>query len=348
MDPPSPDHQAGRLHYYRLVTSPNIPTPERVLTEDILGAGWTAQTLELKPDAEGPVVATLVRREPAEGAPLSHRAVLYLHGYIDYFFQAHLGDAWAANGFNFYALDLRKYGRSLRSHQTPNYVTDLAAYDEEIDEAIRIIRAEGHDCVVLMGHSTGGLIASLWADRHRGDRLIDALILNSPWFDLNGSRFEQTVLTRVVSGIGRISPKTVVAKLPDHYARSIHKDADGEWDFDLTWKPFIGFPVRAGWLRTVRRGHAVLNRGLNIDVPVLVATSSLSGNHRKPSPELTNADCVLNVAHMVKAAPGLGSDVTVVQISGGVHDLVLSAPAVRAAFLAEIFSWTKEHVGSRT
>ncbi len=341
------------------MTPPNVPTPTQPAqsavasvddparhADDVLGAGWTAQTIRLKPDREGPVVATLVRRTAQVGAGRSKRAVLYLHGYIDYFFQTHLGDAWAVHGYDFYALDLRKYGRSLRPHQTPNFVTDIAVYDEEIDEALRIIRSEGHDTVVLMGHSTGGLIASLWADRHRGQHLVDALVLNSPWFDLNGSRFEQTILTRVVSGIGRVAPKAVMTKLPDHYAKSIHKDGTGEWDFDLTWKPFNGFPVRAGWLRTIRQGHATLNKGLQIDVPILVCTSASSGDHRRASPDLTQADCVLNVAHMAKGAPGLGRDVTLVTITGGLHDLVLSAPAVREKFLNEVFAWTQEHVPS--
>ena len=41
-----------------------------------------------------------------------------------------------------------------------------------------------HDEVVLVGHSTGGLTASLWADARPGQ--LAALVLNSPWFDLGG------------------------------------------------------------------------------------------------------------------------------------------------------------------
>ena len=51
--------------------------------------GFWALTLALEPDYDGPVSATLIRR------PLRRErecAVLYLHGYVDYFFQAHLAD----------------------------------------------------------------------------------------------------------------------------------------------------------------------------------------------------------------------------------------------------------------
>jgi pimeloyl-ACP methyl ester carboxylesterase len=57
------------------------------------------------------LVATLVRRLPANR---SRTAVLYVHGWNDYFFQTHLADHLTDLGFDFYAVDLRRYGRSLR------------------------------------------------------------------------------------------------------------------------------------------------------------------------------------------------------------------------------------------
>ena len=42
----------------------------------------------------------------------------------------------STRGYDFYALDLRKYGRSLRPHQTPDYVDDLREYFDELDEAL--------------------------------------------------------------------------------------------------------------------------------------------------------------------------------------------------------------------
>ncbi len=83
---------------------------------------------------------------------------LALHGFADYFFQTLAADFWVDRGYDFYALDLRKCGRSIRPHQTPNFVTDLASYFEEIDEAMRLVRdRDGHPHVVLTAHSTGGL-----------------------------------------------------------------------------------------------------------------------------------------------------------------------------------------------
>src|SRR5256714_9463023 len=135
-----------------------------VVEPDILGDAYGRRTLELGTDDEGPVVATLISRPPSRP---TGRAVLYVHGYVDYFFQTHVADFFVDRGIHFYALDLRKYGRSLLPHQTPNFVRDIAEYYPELDEAARIIREEdGHERLLVNAHSTGRLTTAPWA--HRG------------------------------------------------------------------------------------------------------------------------------------------------------------------------------------
>jgi alpha-beta hydrolase superfamily lysophospholipase len=310
--------------------------------EDFLGPGYDVRTLPLRPDDEGQVVATLVRSAVPGG---SRRAVLYVHGFVDYFFQTNLAEAWREAGFDFYALDLRKYGRSIGDHQTPNYVTSLEDYDEELDEAARIIREdEGHDVLVVMGHSTGGLITSLWAHRRRGRGIVDALVLNSPWFDLNASLFQRTLGTAAVHRIGTLKPRTVVGKLGTSYGRYLHRETGGDWDYNLAWKPHGGFPVVAGWLRTIRAGHALLNRGLAIDCPVFVACSDATSNPVREPERISSTDVVLDVEHIAGRAPRLGRHVTLVRIEGGIHDLALSPQPARSRFFAELARWRDAYV----
>src|SRR5690606_1724123 len=214
---------------------------------DLLGPEYTAREIPLRPDSEGEVVATLVSRRAAEPTT---RAVLYVHGYVDYFFQDHLAQFWVDEGYDFYALDLRKYGRSLRAHQTPNFALDLAVYDEELDEAARIIRDdEGHGTLLVMAHSMGGLVTSLWAHRRRDDGVVDALVLNSPWFDHNGPWAERVLAPRVIDVVGSRrarAPLPARLRLPANYGRSVHIDHWGEWDFNADWKPLWGFSTYAG------------------------------------------------------------------------------------------------------
>lgn len=315
---------------------------------DMLGGSWLARTLRLRPDEEGEVVATLV----ADGArPRTERAVLYVHGYVDYFFQTHMADVLADHGYTFYALDLRRYGRSLRAHQTPNYVTRLSDYAEELDTAARIVRDElGHEELVVLGHSTGGLVTALWADaRTRAVAgpgtsttsavQIDALVLNSPWLDLNEPWFSRVVATRLIDVLGPLAPRTPVGGLGTHYGRALHKDTGGEWDYDLTLKPHEGFPARAGWLRAVRRGHAQVARGLDIRCPVLVLTPDASGDPKRWHDAILTTDSVLDVQQTARLAPGLGRDVTLVTVPDAAHDLSLSPEPARSRFFDEVTSW---------
>ena len=301
---------------------------------DLLGGAWEQTTLPLRPDALGeePPVATLVRLR-TDGA---RRAVVYLHGFVDYFFQAHVGAAFAARGYDVYALDLRDYGRAIRPGREPNYTTDLAAYAEEIDAAVRIARRD-HDEVVLLGHSTGGLVAALWADARPG--LVDAVVLNSPWLDLRGSWLERVVLTPVLDVVGRVVPRLTVSHLAVHYGTALHVGSGGEWDYDLAWKPHAGFPVRAGFVRTVRRGQARVARGLAIDAPVLVLASDAAGPDDCWHDALLSTDSVLDPAQMRARAGGLGPDVTFTEIPGGAHDLALSAAPAREAYLRTTLDW---------
>jgi alpha-beta hydrolase superfamily lysophospholipase len=302
------------------------------MTADVLGSEYETRTLPLGGDA----VATLVR---FRAEPTRRGAILYVHGFADYFFQRHVAEFFANRGFDFYGIDLRNYGRSLRPGQLPNYVTDLAQHFEEIDAAVRVIREEdGHQKLTVMGHSTGGLTTSLWAHERRTDGVLDALVLNSPWFDLAEPWILQTVGTSVVKGIGRVAPKLPIKPgLGSVYGESIHCDHHGEWDYDLTWKPLEAFPVYAGWLRAVRQGHAALHGGLDVQVPVLVLRSARSLLHAKRwSAEAMTADTVLDVEHMERWAPNVGRDVTSIAVDGGMHDIFLSAEAVRASALADV------------
>lgn len=305
---------------------------------DVLGGDWVQRTLHLVPDRQGDAVATLVHRRDA-GADPARPAVLYVHGFVDYFFQTHVADALADRGYDLYALDLRDYGRSIRSGREPNDTRSLAVYAEEIDAALRLVRAD-HAHVVLLGHSTGGLIAALWAHHRRGRGLVDAVVLNSPWLAVRGSWFERRVLAPLIDHVlARVAPWLVVSHVGQHYGQALHADGGGEWAYDLMWKPHEGFPVRAGFVRAVRRGQAEVARGLDIDVPVLVLASDASGPDDRWHDDLLTTDSVLDPADMRRLAPRLGSDVTYEEITGGAHDLALSPLPARTRYLDQVLGW---------
>jgi len=285
--------------------------------------GFTTTKFKLKDDYEGRVEATLLSRKSKK---LSRNAILYVHGFIDYFFQLELAD-WANRfGYNFYAIDLRKHGRSILPHQKPNYFRDYKEYYEELDMAVGFIRnKEKNSFLVLMGHSTGGLISALYTNDKSNDNSIDALILNSPFVELNASKSVNALVSPMLALIGKILPNMVSpVKLEEGYAMSVHKDHYGEWEFDIKMKPIKGFKIYFGWINGIYNAQKKLQKGLHINCPVLVLHSSQSVKPGKYNDDMQTADAVLNVAHMQKYAPNLGNKVKIVSIIDGKHDLILS------------------------
>jgi alpha-beta hydrolase superfamily lysophospholipase len=268
--------------------------------------------------------------------------MLYLHGWNDYFFQTHLAASMAALGFDFYAVDLRRYGRSLRRGHLPGFITDLDDYSEELNAAADLIAAE-HDQLMLMGHSTGGLVAALWAANNPGR--VTGLILNSPWLDLQGSAMVRTLGSPVIDRLGSSLP-TAVLRLPDigFYARTLHASLEGEWDYDLDLKRTPSPPIRTGWLRAILLGHQRVAAGLQLDVPVLVMCSTATDFARRWHEGLRVVDTVLDVEQIATRATRLGRHVTIVRVEGGLHDLLLSAAPVREQVLQEIERWTGAYV----
>ena len=314
-------------------------------TDDIL-PGYRQHTLALgtDPDGEGELFATLVRT--TDSIP-SSSVVLAVHGYTDYFFNTELADHFTARGWRFYGLDSRRCGRSWREGQTPHFTTDLTHYDRELEGALAIIGAENPAARVLVyGHSTGGLVVSLWLDRvrSRGDTAalkIAGLVLNSPFLDLNGPAILRTRATSTAIGAAsRVRATRVVRGAGSGgYGLTLHRAYHGEFDYNLTWKPIGGFPITVGWIHAIRRGQARLHRGLDVGVPNLVLRSDHSVAETSETQLLQRGDAVLDVAHIARWAGCLGNRTTSVPVVDAKHDVFLSLSEPRAAAYAELDRW---------
>lgn len=315
---------------------------------DMLGEGYEQRTFELgdDPDGQGEVFATLVRRTWT-GSVAAQRAVLYVHGFSDYFFQKELAEFFVDRGFAFYALDLRKCGRSRRPDQTAHYVSDLQHYDAELDRALAIIGDDTGDLPVIgAAHSTGGLVLPLWADRLNSrpggatGAGLGGLVLNSPWLDLQGKAWMRTIGTRVIQAIAAVQPyRKLDLGRTDAYGQSLHVSGHGVWEFDLTYKPLQGFDITLGWLTAIRRGHARLHRGIDVGVPVLVLHSDKTHFARTWSERSDTADGVLDVRQIARWAGSLGGTVSVVPVRDARHDVFLSLDEPRRVAYDAVDQW---------
>lgn len=292
----------------------------------------TVTTLTFPADYEGAVTATVIY---APAKQKSSSAILYLHGYLDYFFQQHMAEYFTSRGKNFFALDLRKYGRSHMPHQHFNYCRNLDEYFEEIDRTLEIIAASGNTDITLMGHSTGGLLAVYYYTYRKSTTPINRIILNSPFLEFNTGRCKRNVAIPFLGAFSCIFPYiSKKNELTDNYFISVHNSRKGEWDFNIEYKPEVAPPLYFAWLRAIKKAQRKIKRYANIDIPVLVMYSSLSTYHIEWHEEAMRSDTVLNVKDIRKYGAQLGSDVRLVEVKDGLHDLVLSPPEIRNNVLA--------------
>ncbi|WP_047262274.1 alpha/beta hydrolase [Corynebacterium mustelae] len=324
---------------------------------DILGKNFESLEFHLgaDPDGESDILTTLVRYHPTpsetDETHTLRPAVVYVHGMTDYFFQTHVAEFFHDHGFDFYGVDLRKCGRSHREGHSWHYSTDLSQYHEDLT-AVCTFLAQRYSSIIVIGHSTGGLITPLWLDELRRTnpslhRHMKALILNSPWLDMMAPKILVKALTPWVKLKGKRSPKQPVrGGNLGTYGEALHISRHGEWDFNTKFKPITGHTKYMGWLRAVVQAqHAIHVGSVDAGVPTLSMCSQQSRLRRAYSQQSHTADTVLDVNQIKQWSPFIARNVTTVQIPDGMHDLFLSKPPARTHALEQCVFWLKNICG---
>lgn len=310
---------------------------------DILGKGFESLTINQPDDYEGKVICTLVRKLTPGN---SKKAVLHVHGFNDYFFHAEMAQKYIEKGFNFYALDLRKYGRSWLNHQKFNNVRDLQEYDQDIDAAIKLIRSEGIERMLLSGHSKGGLLVLLYAVKNQDKNIFDAIFLNSPFFEQNKDPITKHFLIPIIARLGKIWPDIKVpGRFSKFYGPSLHKSAYGEWDYNLNWKPHTMPLANMGWVRAIYRGQKQIHSGIAINKAVLVMHPARSVHGASWSEKFLHGDLVINVNDIARFSSNIHGSCKIISVEGAVHDLMLSKKPVREKVYEALFRWLSGEAG---
>lgn len=302
-----------------------------------LGSYFNILTIALPSDDNLPCT---VIRLAADSARTHSRGVLYVHGFNDYFFQAEMADSFAARGYAFYAVDLQRYGRSLRPGQMHcDARHGLEEYFPALDSALAVMKRNGVDVITLMGHSTGGLITSYYLAKNP-EAPVANLVLNSPFLAWNLGKLNKVI--PLVSTLGAIFPGWKFSQgHSDAYSHSLLAAFHGRWSYNTQWKALTSLDVTAGWIRSINRAQTYLRSHPGcIKVPVLLMTSMRGYNGSEWNEEANRADAVLNPSDIRKVGVRLpASGATSVVVDGGLHDLFLSSTTVTRPLYRYLFNW---------
>lgn len=276
----------GRTDVSGLYVSPNAALDEVNFGADQKRAAAASAHARAALEADPKVFAVL---EPADYPP--HFAVLYVHGWNDYFAQAHLARVFHRLGAAFYAVDLSRYGRNKPapgSGVTLGYTRDFRGYVDDLDAAAAVIAAEHPGLPLLgMGHSNGGMVVSLWASLTKVP--VAGLVFNSPWVATDGATIPAGFITRpLIKVLGRLTPRlgfprtqknlyghslagfrTPDAPLPERLAPYASDPCARGWWFSLGCQDWPTAPLKFGWFRAVLQAQQRVAEGFDFDFPIL-------------------------------------------------------------------------------
>lgn len=329
-------------HFPEKYTGPVYYTTDLSWHPDIL-PGYEARYVNQGKAFDGPCRCTIVRRKANVE---SKKAFLYVHGFNDYFFQKEMGDRYVDSGYHFYAVDLRRYGRSWQPWQYPFNVRKQKEYFEDIDSALAQMRRDGMEDITLGGHSTGGLTVAYYGACRGKDIKVDRIVTNSPFLEWNFSPFMRNVGAPVVGFLGKMFPNAKIKQGHcDGYAYSLLKQYHGQWEYNTDWKMIYSPPVTYSWVGAINGAQSYLMKhAKDISVPILVMHSSRKIDGCNWNPSFQTGDCVLDPFEIQKRGEELGHDRVVCAIDSGLHDLILSEYTPREAAYDTIFHFIRTHL----
>ena len=332
---------SAEWHFPEKYTGPVTPTTDTTWHKDIL-EGYEARYVNQGEAFDGPCRSTIVRKLNGKG---SKKAFLYIHGFNDYFFQKEMGERFVDSGYNFYAVDLRRYGRSWEPWQYPFNIRKQTEYFDDIDSALNQIRRDGNTDITLGGHSTGGLTVLYLAAMKGKDCGVDRVVTDSPFIEWNFNAFMRNVAAPTIEFLSKFSKNSKIKQGHcDGYAYSLLKQYHGEWEYNTDWKMVYSPPVTFSWVGAINHAQSqLMKKASKITVPVLVMHSSRKIDGCNWTPEFQTGDAVLDPFMLQKRGMKMGqADRRMVcTIDSGLHDLILSRKEVRDAAYDTIFKFIK-------
>ena len=274
--------------------------PGRVPRPTCLGAPYTAETLELRPRRRG-----RGRRDP--GPPPGDRTADAARRCCTSTGSATTSSrpwrptsgcaAATTSTPSTCASTAARCGRTRPRTTSPT----CATYYEELDLAFRRVIARSTTTSSFSAHSTGGLTVPLWL--HDRAHRPAGVFLNAPWLDMHGDAFAAPAGMPAIHQLGAAAAD---AADPAQRQRRLRAQPAPRPRRRVGLRPGLeaggsGRCTPAGSARS-DAGRPGSQRGLDVDAPVLLVSSTRSGHPSSVRPDLRATDVVLDVERMRRRA----------------------------------------------
>ena len=289
-------------------------------------------------------IASVTGREGGEQEPLQGgcsykrteghtKCVYWVPGRNDYLHHPHVVEMLTQEGWDVYSIDLRRCGRAKMEGQNPlhsHHSDDFTEYCEEIDHVWALsdeVAGEGtYRHRIMYGHSTGGLIVSMYNRIGKRRQEISGIVLNSPFLSLN----VPWIAKNVMAGIGQ---KVILGK-----GTKPLSDGGGQVNQDLLsiWTQYyyesgkrnpFNLDLTKGWVNAaVDQQKALASMKPHTGTPLLIMTS--------------RSDHTLKSADLLEMVDHVSTFRTEIEVTYARHDVFLSpTPAATNEALGYYRTW---------
>lgn len=248
-------------------------------------------------------------------------ALIWIHGYNDYYYNLYIGEKFIKNGFDIYAIKLRRYQQN--NHDKIFYCDNLNEYIQDIDNLFPRILEKKYKKIILYGHSMGGLVSSIYCKDGRYKDKITHLILNSPFFDFKLNFIEKFLIYYIIYYLGYFFPNLIIRSIDSNKVNYLTQNIKKRFYINNNYKLNVLSPVYASWIKTViDYQNRIKYNNLNLKIPILVLFCD-------KSTEFTNSnqtgDDTLEVEHIDKYSENLGTNLKKYKFKNAIHDIFSSS-----------------------
>mgnify|MGYP000865313405 CR=1 FL=1 len=243
------------------------------------------------------------------------KCIIWFPGRNDYFYHYHITEI--LDDYDIYALfysNNHEYKEDIS-----DYFYDLKNIFDEIDVIYSHFDINNiYDEVILYGHSTGGLIITIYQIETKNK--ITKIILNSPFYAFKFNIYENIIFNKILYYIIPYIPEFDINQKSFNdnlYTLMLSK----KYNIDNIYKKNYISPVISTWFRNIiKYQHKINNNKIKLKYDTLI----LYSDHYTKYPGDIKGDEVLDIESNSAAVSKLGDKAKLVFIKNAIHDVLSS------------------------
>lgn len=244
------------------------------------------------------------------------KAIFWISGYCDYYYHYHIGELFNNNGYDIFAISLRRCADANITDNLYNYSNNFNEYLEDINKQLKYIKSKyKYEKIILHGFSNGGLISTYYM--HRYPNSFDGLILHSPFFDFKTKKINRLFGLYILYYIGLIFPYFILRYQNKNKTNFTNNQIIKRFYMNPKYKSDMPNMIYAAFISEVINIQTKIhNKEVNIEKPILSIFCDKTVGKKE-----INGENLLKIEDMEKYSDYIGENVTKIKIKNGAHDL---------------------------